>query len=184
VTLAKENHATPLEVSRRVAGEHPGVLLRHPDRGHPGPAGRGLRLQVGPHPLDLAIGLAEPHHRDVLVVREPGDRVPKRCPDLLQDRRGGDWITQVLGQEADDLPSDLQARHIRVEVDPIQALQIQHHLPVENIVDRHRRGHDGSLAAQVSPGPAVSVGLRSQQPAAAATPPRRPPARRSEAKPH
>jgi hypothetical protein len=49
----------------------------------------------------------------------------------------------MRGQEADDLPADLQARHIRAEIDPIQALQqIQHHLPVENIVDRHRRGHD------------------------------------------
>ena len=29
------------------------------------------------------------------------------------------------------LPTDLQIRHIAVEIDPIQALQIQAHVPVE-----------------------------------------------------
>jgi len=29
----------------------------------------------------------------------------------------------------------------RVEVDPVEALQIQRHLPIEQIVDRHRRRH-------------------------------------------
>ena len=50
-------------------GEHRRELLRHPDRGHPRPAGRRLPGQIRPHHLDLAVVLAEPHHRDVVWPR-------------------------------------------------------------------------------------------------------------------
>src|SRR5437899_6915281 len=43
--------------------------------------------------------------------------------------------------ERHDLPAHLQIRHVPVQVDPIQALHIQHHVPIEEIVDRHR-SHD------------------------------------------
>jgi hypothetical protein len=100
-----------------------------------------LHSDVGPHLLDLAVGLGEPHHRDVLVVGEPGDRATERGPDLVEDRRGRDRIAQVRGQEADDLPADLQIGHVGVEVDPIQTLQIERHMPIENLVHGHRAGH-------------------------------------------
>lgn len=74
------------------AGEHRGELLGHPDRRHPGPAGHRLGIKVGPHHLNLAVGLAEPHHRDVVVTGELRHRLPERQPDLLEDRRGGNRI--------------------------------------------------------------------------------------------
>ena len=146
------------------AGEHVRVLLRDPDRGHPGPAGLGLRDEVGPHLLDLAVGLGEPHHRDVLLVGEAIHRPTERRPDLVEDRRGRDRIPQVRGQEADHLPADLQVRHIGVQVDPIQTLQVQHHMPVQDVIHGHRLDHHHSVTA---------AHLLDQ-----------PPPRRSEAEPH
>jgi len=121
--------------------EHRSELLGHPDRGDPRPPGRGLRGQVGAHPVDLAVVLGEPHHRDALVDGEPVDRLTERGPHLVEDRRRRDRIAQVRGQEGDDLPADLQIGHVGVEVNPVQALQVQRDLPIENLVDRHRCGH-------------------------------------------
>jgi hypothetical protein len=45
-------------------------------------------------------------------------------------------------KERHHLPTDLQIRHISVEVDPVQAPQIERDLPVENLIDRYRCGHD------------------------------------------
>jgi hypothetical protein len=45
-----------------------------------------LRRKVGPHLLDLAVGLDEADHRDVLVVGEPPDRPAERGADLVEDR--------------------------------------------------------------------------------------------------
>jgi len=100
-----------------------------------------LSGDVGLHLLDLAVGLGEPHHRDVLLIGEATHRSAERGPDLIEDRRGRDRIAQMRGQEADNLPTHLQVRDVGVEVDPIQALQVQRHLPIEHIVDRHRRRH-------------------------------------------
>jgi hypothetical protein len=111
------------------------------DRGHPGPAGPGLRVDVGPHLLDLAIGLGESHDRDVLLIGEAADCTPKRRPDLVEDRRGRDRVPQVGGQEADDLTTDLQVRDVGIQVDPVQALQIQRHMSLKHIIDGHRLGH-------------------------------------------
>src|SRR5215212_3241780 len=72
------------------AGEHTRVLLRDTDRSHPGPAGRGLRDDVGPHLLDLAVGLGEPDNRDVLVVSEAADRLRNTVPIL--SKIAGDGI--------------------------------------------------------------------------------------------
>jgi hypothetical protein len=40
-------------------------------------------------------------------------------------------------QELHDLPTHLKLTKITMEVDTIQALQIQLHMPIEHIVDRH-----------------------------------------------
>src|SRR2546421_4102859 len=42
------------------------------------------------------------------------------------------------GQEQHHLPRNLQVRHVPVEVHPVRALQIQRHLTIEHVVDRHR----------------------------------------------
>jgi hypothetical protein len=49
------------------------------------------------------------------------------------------------GQERDDLTTDLQIRHVGVEVDPIGTFQIERHMPVEHVVDRDRARHHHRL---------------------------------------
>jgi hypothetical protein len=68
-------------------------------------------------------------------------RRPEGIAQLGADRRGGDRVAQVLGQEADHLPADLEVRHIGVQVDPIQALKVEGHMAVEHVVDVAHRHH-------------------------------------------
>jgi len=58
----------------------------------------------------------------------------------------------MRGQEGNDLPADLQVRHVGIEIDPIEALQIQGYLPIEHVIHSHRFTHapqpDRSQAVQ------------------------------------
>ena len=128
-------------------GEHRRELLRHPDRGHPRPAGRRLPGQIRPHHIDLAVVLAEAHHRDVVGLGERRHRAAKRGADLLEDGRRRNLIIQMRGQERDHRPTRLQSRHIAIQVDAIQTLNIQRYMPIEHVVNRHRRSHLHSLTA-------------------------------------
>jgi hypothetical protein len=112
-------------------------LLRHTDAGNSRPTGRGLPIQVRAHHVELAGVLGEPHHRDVLRVGQSPDRVPEPVTDPGNHRRGRNR-EPLTRQELHDLPTDLQVRHIPIEVNPIQALQIQRHMTIKNIPRRHR----------------------------------------------
>ncbi len=86
-------------------------------------------------------------------------RAAKRGADLLQDCRRRDRITQMRGQKARPPARPvLQIRHITIQIDPIQTLNIQHHMPIEHIVHRHRRSHLHSLTATEPPDQTPSLG--------------------------
>ena len=53
----------------------------------------------------------------------------------------------MRGQKRHHLPTHLQIWHVTVEIDSIQTFDIQAHVPIEHIVDRHRRSHLRSVAA-------------------------------------
>ena len=117
--------------------EHPLRLLRDPDRGHLRTPLAGSRTQIAAHHVDVAVGGLQPHHRDVVRVGERGDRPAEPVTDLLQTRRRRDRKT-ALPQELHHLPADLELTEVAVQVDPIQAVQVEFHVPVEHIVDRDR----------------------------------------------
>jgi hypothetical protein len=71
-------------------------------------------------------------------------RRPEGIAQLGEDRRGGDRIAKVLGQEDDHLPTHLQVRHVGVQVDAIQALQVERYMAVEHVVDVAHRRHHGT----------------------------------------
>src|SRR4030095_2530448 len=51
----------------------------------------------------------------------------------------------MRGQEANYLAGQLQGGHPSIEVDPIEALQIQTHVPIEDVVDGDHAGrHRGA----------------------------------------
>jgi hypothetical protein len=49
------------------------------------------------------------------------------------------------GQETHHLTAHLRVRHVRVQVDPVQALHVQTHMTVEQIVDRYGLPHQDTL---------------------------------------
>ena len=68
---------------------------------------------------------------------EGGDPAAERVPDLLQARRRGDRVPAVA-QELDDLPADLQLRQVAMQVEPVQALQVQRDMTLQHVIDRDR----------------------------------------------
>ena len=120
-----------------VSGPDPLELLRHPDRRHPRAVGRGLPVQVRAHHVRLAVLLREPDPRDVVSVGERGHRTAEPLPHLVEDRRRGNRQAQVLRHERHDLPAGLQDRHVSIQVDPVQALDIQRRMPIEHLPRRH-----------------------------------------------
>ena len=99
------------------------------------------RARYGRITIDLAVVLAEAHHRDVVVLGERRHRAAKRGADLLEDGRRRNLIIQMRGQKRDHRPTRLQSRHIAIQVDAIQTLNIQRYMPIEHIVNRHCRSH-------------------------------------------
>ena len=59
-----------------------------------------------------------------LASANEADPAAERVPDLLQARRGRHRVPAVI-QELDDLPADLQLAQVAVQVEPVQALQVQ-----------------------------------------------------------
>jgi len=117
--------------------EHPLDLLSHPDRSDLRPAGRRGRIQVRAHHVDVAVSGGQLDHRHVVGQREGLHRPAEPVPDLLQTRRRRDRVP-AMGQELDHLPADLQLTEVTVQVDPVQAVHVQLHVPVQNLVDGHR----------------------------------------------
>ena len=89
------------------------------------------------HHVDVAVGGLQPHHRNVVGVGEGGNRAAEPVTDLLQTRRGRNRET-VVSQELHDLTAHLELAEIAVQVDPIQTVQVEFHVPVEHLGDRDR----------------------------------------------
>jgi hypothetical protein len=104
----------------------------------------GRRHQIGAHDVRLAGVLGEADHRDLVAGGKPFHRRPEGGAQLGEDRRRGDRVAKVLGEEADHLPADLEVRHIRVQVDAVQALKVQGHMAVEHVVDIAHPRHHGT----------------------------------------
>jgi hypothetical protein len=86
---------------------------------------------------------------DVVSLGERGNPAAEGVPDLLQARRGRHREPPVL-EELDHLPADLQLRQVAMQVEPVQALQVQRDMTIQHVVDRdrHRPGeprHHGNL---------------------------------------
>ena len=57
----------------------------------------------------------------------------------------------MLGHERHHLPSHLQRGHVPVQIDPVQALDVQPDMPLEQLTDRHRRTHPPSVTKPDAP---------------------------------
>jgi hypothetical protein len=69
---------------------------------------------------------------------------------------------QVRGHERGHLPSDLQVRDIAVQIDPIQTLHIEQHVPIEQITDPQHLTHHHSVRPLTRPRPAPASAVRGE----------------------
>jgi glycerol-3-phosphate O-acyltransferase len=68
----------------------------------------------------------------------------------------------MLGQKAHHLTADLQIRHVPIQIDPIQTLQIHHHVPVEHIIHSRCRSHLHSLTTTEPPNQTPASAVRGE----------------------
>jgi hypothetical protein len=95
-----------------------------------------------------AVRLLQPQHRDVAVVGEAAHRPPEPVPDLLEQRRRRQREPEMVMQEPGHLPRHLQLGHVRVQIQPIHAVDLEGHMPIEHLVDVGHRRHARSLHAR------------------------------------
>src|SRR6266851_899242 len=67
----------------------------------------------------------EADHLDVVVLGELGDRLAVGVSHGAEQRRGGDRVAPVVVKEVDDAPRGLQLGLVDVQVEAVEALQIE-----------------------------------------------------------
>ena len=128
-----------------MAAEHPLELLGRHDRHHPVSAVALSRFHVGTDVVELAVvqagavRLLQGQDRDAVARRVVLDLTTEPVSDLLEQRRRRDRVAQVIGQEPDHLAAHLQVGHVGVEVQPVDALDLQRDMAVQHVVDVHHR---------------------------------------------
>jgi hypothetical protein len=121
-----------------IAGEHRLELLGHADGNH---TRLGGRPQIRAHHVGLAVTLGEAHHRDLVLGGEGHHRSTKRGADPVEQRRRRDRRVHAVTQEHDDLAAHLQVRDIRVQIDAIEALQVNGDMTSQQIIDVRDLSH-------------------------------------------
>jgi hypothetical protein len=97
------------------------------------------------HDFQLGLVLAELDPGDVIGIGKGEHRLAEPVAQLPEQHWRGEREPQVPGQERHHLGTGLQDRHVGVEIDPVQALDIQHHMPVQHVIHRYDLRHDDHL---------------------------------------
>ena len=112
--------------------EDPLELPGLPDRHHLGLAGLLRGVQVRPDHLQLAVALAEDDPRDLVPVGVPAHRRAERLAVPAQRRGRGDRESPPV-QPPGDLTRCLQRRHPAVEIEPVEPVDLQAHVPADDV---------------------------------------------------
>jgi hypothetical protein len=119
---------------RRSVGEDGHLLLGPADEQHL--LGAVTAGQVLVQHVVLALPLGEVDQWQVLLGGEAFDRFTE-CLAPRRDHRGrGDLKAQVPGQETHHLPDPLQLRHVQVQVEPVDRLDLEQHMTSQDISSR------------------------------------------------
>ncbi len=140
VLLGERELRAPARIGSALGrGPYRRELLRPANRHHlRHPSGGGL-LQIGPYHLRLAITGLEPHHRHPVGLRPGLHVLTELRPDRLEQRRRRDRLTPVIVQEVDHPAGGLQLGHEPVEVQPVQAGDVQRDVTGHHVGGRHHR---------------------------------------------
>ena len=130
---------------------HPLILLGNHDGGDPEAAlPRGV-VQVRADVVKLAVIPAgtvrflQVQHRDAAGSGEVVHLAPEPVADLLKQRRRRDGIAQMPGQERHHLAGHLKNRAVSVQVEPVQALNLQADMSLQHLIDVHHARHATSV---------------------------------------
>ena len=99
-------------------------------------------LEVWADQVDLAVAPGEAHDWDLVALGEAGDRLTKGLAHLLEQSRRSDRLVTMLAEKGDHLAANLQGGNVGVEIDAIQALEVKHNMPIENLIDVADRCHE------------------------------------------
>jgi len=87
-----------------------------------------------------AIRLLQGEDRDPVLCRECLDLATEAVPDPPEQRRRWDLEAQMAALEAHHLPAHLQVGDVRVQIQPIDTLDLERHMTLEHVIDvRHAR---------------------------------------------
>ncbi len=137
------------------ASEDPLDLLGNDDGHHSRFAGA---LEVGADMVQLAVvpatavGLLQTKDRDGVTLGEGPHCLAEAVAHALEEGRRRDRVAEVSAEEADNLAADLQVGDVGVEVDAVEAVQIEHDMAIEHVVDVREVGHRCGLANRVLKG--------------------------------
>src|SRR5258708_26407147 len=92
--------------------------------------------------MSLAAAVLELARRDVIHLSERVDSRADPAADLTEHRRRGDRHAPVIMQEREPLPADLERRHIAAQVDPVQALDVEHRMTIQQRSEERRVGKE------------------------------------------
>ena len=84
----------------------------------------------------LALSLAEVDQRHPVLGGEAFDRFDERLAPRRDHRGRRDLKAQVPGQEPHHLPDPLQLRHVQVQVEPVDRLDLEQHMTSQDISSR------------------------------------------------
>jgi hypothetical protein len=132
---------TAFGVAAFLGTEQPRLLLSPRDEQHPLSALEGRQVLV--HDVVLALTLDEIDPRHALVTGEAAHRLAEGVTDRRQRRGRGDRQPQPPMHEPHQARRVLQLRHVDVEVHPIDALHLEHHMIGQDISHSARYRHDG-----------------------------------------
>jgi hypothetical protein len=89
--------------------------------------------QVGPGDVVFALVLGEVHQVQTVPVDELADRGDERLGHRGHQRRGGEGVAAVEVEEPGRPARVLQQRLVDVEVHPVDRLELERDMPVEDI---------------------------------------------------
>jgi len=125
--------------SGAVVARHHGLeLLSDADGDDAGGAGG---VQERTHGVDLALAFLELEQRDLVAASEGLDAIAEAVADVGEESGRGDGVAEVLGEEGDDLTADLEGGNVGVEVDAIEALEVEDDVLVEELIEVGHGGH-------------------------------------------
>ena len=111
--------------------KHRRLLLRLADEQHP--FLRREFLQETRSHVVLALALAKRHHGNLVLLGKALHRLHKALADRVHQHAGGSPMTTVETKESGCPRFSLQARHVNIQIHPVDSLKLQAHVLGQNL---------------------------------------------------